>query len=84
MQRTSGKSSDGRVFTPLDATRRKRLRFDLSNVTVLDGDLDVRCIGKKARVRIGTIVYDVYGCACSLPGCQCDAYIKPVQGEVAA
>jgi hypothetical protein len=72
------------VFTPLDATRTKRLRFKRSDVTVLSGSLDVRDIGKKAHVRIDSVVYDVYGCACDLPHCQCDAYIVPVGPEAAA
>ena len=72
------------VFTPLTADRRTRLRFKLSDVVVLNGNLDVRGLGKKARVRIGATVYDVYGCACDLPNCQCDAYIVPVQQETTA
>lgn len=76
------------VFTPLTADRQTRLRFKRSDVVVLSGDLDVRGLGKKARVRIESVVYDVYGCACDLPGCECDAYIVPVEGhasrEVAA
>ena len=78
-QDSSGELVDeNAVFTPLDATRNKRLCFKLSDVVVLNGDLDIREIGKKARVRIGTEVYDVYGHPCDLEGCNCDAYIKPV------
>lgn len=66
------------VFTPLMADRRTRLRFNLSEVTVLGGDLDVRRTGWKARVRIGTAVYNVIGCPCDLDGCNCDAFIVPV------
>ena len=73
------------VFTPLSADKKTRLHFKLSDVTVLSGDLDVRGVGKKAQVRIGLADYDVYGCACDLPGCQCDAFIVPVgQPEVSA
>lgn len=82
-QQTSAKEADEPVFTPLDAARSKRLRFKLADVIVLSGNLDVRGVGKKARVRIGSTVYDVYGCACDLPHCQCDAYIMPVQGQEA-
>ena len=74
----SKKQAEFALFTPLDATKHTRLQFKLSDVVVLSGDLDIRRIGKKARVRIGETVYDVYGCACDLPGCRCDAYIKPV------
>lgn len=84
MQRTPTESQDERFFTPLDATRSQRLEFKRSDVVVLSGDLDVRRLGKKARVRIGADIYDVYGCACSLPRCQCDAYIVPVQQEATA
>lgn len=66
------------VFTPLTADRATRLRFKRSDVTVLSGSLDVRGLGKRARVRIGLLECDVYGCACSLPHCQCDAYIVPI------
>jgi hypothetical protein len=77
---------DGRplFFTPLDASRSGRLEFRRSDVTVLGGSLDTRGVGKKARVRIGSVVYDVYGCACDLPHCQCDAYIVPVRQGAAA
>ena len=75
---------DGRplFFTPLDASRSKRLEFKRSAVVVLSGSLDVPGVGQKARVRIGSAEYDVYGCACDLPGCQCDAYMVPVRPEV--
>jgi hypothetical protein len=68
-------------FTPLDATRSKRLRFKWSEVTVLSGNLDVRGLGKKGQIRIGSTMYDVYGLACDLPRCQCDAYIVPVRQQ---
>jgi hypothetical protein len=72
------------VFTPLAADRKTRLCFKQSDVIVLSGSLDVRGVGKKARVRIGADMYDVYGCACDLPGCECDAYIVSVPPEAAA
>jgi hypothetical protein len=75
------------VFTPLDAAKEQRLRFRRADVEVLSGDLDVRGVGKKARVRIEGRVYDVYGTACDLPRCECDAYIVPVtepEGEALA
>jgi hypothetical protein len=78
------KDGNALFFTPLDATRTRRLELKRSDVTVLSGSLDVRGVGKKARVRIGSTVYDVYGAACDLPNCQCDAYIVPVQGGVTA
>jgi hypothetical protein len=80
-QQTNAKQADEPVFTPLDATRSKRLRFKLADVVVLSGDLDVQGVGKKARVRIGSTVHDVFGAACDLPGCHCDAYIVPVRQQ---
>jgi hypothetical protein len=78
-QRTKQDLVDGPVFTPLDATHTKRLRFSLADVVVLSGDLDIRSVGKMARVRIDEVEYDVYGCSCDLEGCNCDAYIVPVE-----
>jgi hypothetical protein len=78
-----GKDGKPIFFTPLDASRSKRLEFKRADVVVLSGNLDVRGVGKKARVQIGSTVYDVYGSACDLPGCQCDAYIVPVQKAAA-
>jgi hypothetical protein len=66
------------VFTPVDPTKPRRLRFRLADVEVLHGDLDGHGLGKKAQVRIHGVVYDVYGKACDLPCCQCDAYIVRV------
>lgn len=77
------KDGNSLLFTPLDANRSKRLEFKQSDVTVLSGSLDIRGVGKKARVRIDGVMYDVYGWACDLPGCQCDAYMVPVGPEVA-
>lgn len=71
--------TDERPFTPLDSTRTKRLRFDIADVEVVSGNLNVRGLGKKARVRIAGKLYDVIGAACGLPGCQCDAYIREVE-----
>jgi hypothetical protein len=74
--------SGERVVTPLDVSGR-RLRFQLSDVVILSGALDVRKLGKQARVRIGASVYGVYGCPCDLEDCNCDAYMVPVQHEAA-
>jgi hypothetical protein len=64
------------VFTPLDGPHGKRLRFRQSEVIVLSGDLDTRRLGKKAQVLIDQMIFDVYGCACDLEGCNCDAYLE--------
>ncbi len=82
-QPINNKQAEG-LFTPLAADRKTRLHYKMSDVTVLSGDLDVRRLGKKAHVRIGVAEYDVYGCACDLPGCQCDAYIVTARPEGAA
>lgn len=66
------------VFTPLNYERTKRLRFDMSDVEVVSGDLNVRKRGKKAVVRINDKLYAVHGISCGLPNCNCDAYIKEV------
>jgi hypothetical protein len=78
MERSEPEAGPGEVFTPLDVTRRRRLQFRLAEVTVLSGDLDERGTGKKTRVRIRGRVYDVIGCPCDLPGCNCDVYLRPV------
>jgi hypothetical protein len=67
-----------RVFTPLHESQFWRLRFSRADVLLLDGDLDTRVCGLKARVQIGDAVYDVYGCPCDLENCNCDAYIVHV------
>ena len=84
MQQPINSKQDEAVFTPLAADRRTRLHFKMSDVTVLRGDLDVRGIGWHARVRIGSAEYDVFGCACDLPNCQCDAYLVTARPEAAA
>lgn len=84
MQQAINDTQADAVFTPLAADKKTRLRFKLSDVTVLSGDLDVRGLGKQARIRIGSDEYDVYGCACDLPHCECDAYVVLVRPEVAA
>lgn len=65
-------------FTPLNETRTERLSFSMESVTVLSGDLDVRGYGKRAVVKIDGKTYNVYGAACSLPSCACDAFIREV------
>jgi hypothetical protein len=82
MQQASAKLAD-EVFTPLDALQQHRLRFNMSDVEVLAGDLDERKLGLKARVCIAGVVYRVFGASCDLYGCNCDAFIVPV-GEGAA
>lgn len=65
------------LFTPLDETRTKRLRFKRSEVTFLPGYNHGRGVHKKGDVIIGNTRYTVYGAACDLPNCKCDAYIVP-------
>lgn len=84
MQQAINEKQAEPVFTPLTADRKTRLHFRLSDITVLSGDLDIRGVGKKARVRIGSTEYDVCGCACDLPGCECDAFIVPVRSGATA
>lgn len=66
------------VFTPLNEQRTKRLQFNMSDVTVLDGNLSVRGRGYKATVIIKGTTYKVFGASCGLPNCMCDAYLKEV------
>lgn len=66
------------VFTPLNESKTKRLAFDRADVEVRSGDLDKRGYGWKARVKIDSKEYEVYGFSCSLPSCACDAYLKEV------
>jgi len=66
------------VFTPLNPDRTKRLKFSRDEVKVLSGTIDRRGIGKHAEVEIQGIKYAVYGAACDLPNCQCDAVLKPL------
>ena len=63
------------VFTPLlDGTR-----IRLENVRIIqDAGMQERRIGYKGIIETQTGQrYRVYGRACSLPNCQCDAEIKP-------
>lgn len=84
-QSIKGEQVSKLVFTPLTADGRTRLRFKRSDVTILKGDLSVRRLGWQALVRIGSTVYNVIGCPCDLEGCNCDAFIEPVQRpEIAA
>lgn len=69
------------VFTPMDEYRSMRYRFNKEDVEFLPGYDDRRGLGKKGQVRIEGKLYDVFGAACELGGCQCDAYIKEVQSE---
>ncbi len=64
------------VFTPLNSSRTQRLRFNAEDVKTISGNPFVRKLGKKAVVEIKGKRYQVYGAACSLPQCVCDAYIK--------
>lgn len=67
------------VFTPLNATRTERLRFDMKDVKVLDDKFwGWRKTGYKATVEIKGKTYKVYGASCGLPNCKCDAFIKEV------
>lgn len=64
------------VFTPWNADQSERLSFPRNEVTVLDGDLNVRALGYLATVSIREQMYKVYGISCGLEGCNCDAYIE--------
>jgi hypothetical protein len=63
------------VFTPLEKYGGKRLRFDMKDVNVLMGTIDVRRAGAKAVVMIKGKIYVVVGCPCDLPDCMCDSYL---------
>lgn len=65
------------VFTPMDEHRNKRLSFPAAEVKVISGNLNIRRRGKKAVVSIYGKMYDVFGLACGLPNCTCDAKIIP-------
>ena len=60
-------------YTPM-----QRLEYSRSEVTVIEGTLDVRRPGYKATVEIGGTRYDVNGRACDLPNCWCDDEIIEV------
>jgi hypothetical protein len=69
----------GDVFTPRDFYNRDvRLSFDDADVKVISGRLSTRCKGFKADVEIKGKRYRVYGAACNLPNCMCDALLKPL------
>lgn len=68
----------GEVFTPLNHDKTKRLSFPMSDVVVIDGNLDLRIVGYKATVSIHGVKYFVFGCPCDLGNCNCDAYIMEV------
>ena len=68
------------MFTPIDSRDGLRKEFDEDEVIILDGQLHQRRLGKHARVSIRGELFNVYGRACGLPHCHCDAIIKPVKG----
>ncbi len=69
---------DEAVFTPINEEGTMRLNFKSSEVEVVTGDIDQRKLGLRAVVRIGGKNYKVFGKACGLLGCHCDAYLKEV------
>ncbi len=71
--------TEPKLFTPWDKRKVERLKFKREDVHVICGDMGVRREGLNAVVRIKNQVYAVYGMACSLPNCMCDAYIKPIE-----
>lgn len=64
-------------FTPLDATRTRRLAFDEKDVTILDGDIHEPVSGPVAVVEIEGKRHVVIRMACDpWNNCICDAYIQ--------
>ena len=63
------------VFTPLNEHKTKRLKFNMSDIELVSGSLNVRKLGKKAVVKIKGQEYSVFGLPCNLENCNCDAYI---------
>jgi hypothetical protein len=63
------------MFTPLNARRTKRLKFEDDEVHVISGKPRERGLGHKAVVLIAGKIYDVFGEDCGSPTCACDARI---------
>lgn len=66
------------IFTPMNEARTERLRFKISDVSVVSGSLDTRERGPKAIVEIDNIRYEVIGIPCDLDGCDCDAMLAEI------
>lgn len=69
------------VFTPRDYDTDERLKFNVKDVKVIEGNIDTRGISApkvKGIVEIKGKRYKVYTASCGSPNCFCDARIKEI------
>ena len=69
------------LFTPRNRDGTKRFSFQRADVIVISGDIDQRTSGFRGAVFIHGHSYRIFGAACILPDCWCDAIIDPEPPE---